>query len=70
MEALDRIKERSERIETVLIIGDVLKDSEALRSFEAIDAFFEISPAEAGKSTHVKSGILALKRKVDLLARH
>lgn len=64
MEKLDRIKKRSERIETVPITGDVLKDSEALRSLGPVDAFFDISPAEAGKSTHIKSGILGLKRKL------
>lgn len=61
VEALERIKKRSERIETVPITGDVVRDSEALRSFGAVDAFFDISPPEAGKSTHIKSGILALK---------
>lgn len=64
VEALARIKKRSERIETVPITGDVLKDSEALRSFGAVDAFFDISPPETGKSTHIMSGILALKRKL------
>lgn len=28
-----------------------------------MDAFFDIGPPEAGKSTHIKSGILALKHK-------
>lgn len=64
VEALERIKKRSERIETVPITGDVLKDSEALKSFGAVDAFFDISPPKAEKSTHNKSGILALKRKL------
>lgn len=64
VEALDRIKKRSERIETVPITGDVLRDSEALRSFGTVDAFSDISPSKAGKSTHIKSGILALKRKL------
>ena len=63
VEALERIKKRSERIESVPITGDVLKDSEALKRFGPVDAFFDISPPEAGKSTHIKSGILALKRK-------
>ena len=65
--ALERIKKRSERIETVPITGDVLKDTEALKSFGPVDAFFDISPGEAAKSTHIKSGILALKRKSDSL---
>ena len=61
--ALERIKKSSERIETVQITGDVLEDTEALKSFGPVDAFFDISPAEAARSTHIKSGILALKRK-------
>ena len=61
---LETIKTRSERIETVPITGDVVKDLEALKSFGSVDAFFDISPPVAGKSTHIKSGILALKRKL------
>ena len=64
VKTLETIKTRSERIETVPITGDVLKDLEALKSFGAVDAFFDISPPVAGKSTHIKSGILALKRKL------
>ena len=45
------------------ITGDVLKDSITLKTFGAVNAFFDISPPEAGESTHIKSGILALKRK-------
>lgn len=67
--ALERIKERSERIETVPITGDMLKDSGALKSFGPVDAFFDISPPEAAKSTHIKSGILALKRRFDSSSR-
>ena len=70
VEALERIKKRSERIETVPITGDILKDSEALKRFGAVDAFFDISPPEAAKSTHIKSGILALKRKLTSLVGH
>lgn len=54
----------------VPIPGDVLKDSKASRSFGAVDAFFDISPSEAGKSTPIKSGILALKRKLTSLVGH
>ena len=70
VEALERIKKRSEMIETVPITGDVLKDSEALKSFGAVDAFFDIGPPMAAKSTHIKSGILALKRKLTSLVGH
>lgn len=64
VEALERIKKKSGMIETVPITSDVLKDLEALKSFGAVDAFFDISPPEAAKSTHIKSGILALKRRL------
>lgn len=70
VETLGKIKKRSERIETVAITGDVHKDSEALRSFGPVDAFFDISPPEAGKAPHIKSGILALKRKLTSLVSH
>ncbi len=62
VEALERIKKRSGMIETVTITGDVPIDLEALKSIGAVDAFFDISPPEAANSTHIKSGILALKR--------
>ena len=63
VEALEKIKKRSDRIDTVPISADVLKDSEALKSFGPADVFIDISPPAAAKSTHIKSGILALKRK-------
>lgn len=59
-EALDKVAARSERIEAVPITGDVQADAEALRKFGPADAFLDISPPEAVKSTHIKSGILAL----------
>lgn len=51
VEALERTKKRSERIETVPITGEVLKDSKTLKSFGGVDVFFDISPPEAGWST-------------------
>lgn len=60
-EKLAKIKMRSERIETVAITGDVENDMQALKSFGTVDVFFDISPPTAGKSTHFKSGILALR---------
>lgn len=49
VEALERPEKRSGRTETVPITGDILNDLEALKSFGAVDAFFNISPPEAGK---------------------
>lgn len=60
VEALDKVAARSERIEAVPITGDVQADAEALRKFGPADAFLDISPPEAVKSTHIKSGIIAL----------
>ena len=61
VEALRKVAARSERVEAVPITGDVKKDVEALLRFGQADAFFDISPPEAAKSTHLKSGILALR---------
>jgi threonine dehydrogenase-like Zn-dependent dehydrogenase len=49
------------RVEVVPITGNMEADLEALKSFGPIDAYFDISPAAAEKSTHLKSGILALR---------
>lgn len=49
------------RVKTVQITGDVEAETKALRSFGPVDAFFDISPPEAAKSTHIRSGVLALR---------
>ena len=61
VEALKKVAARSERIEAVPMTGDVQKDMEALREFGPADAFLDISPPAAAKSTHIKSGILSLR---------
>ena len=58
---LKNIAASYERVEAVQITGDVAADTKKLREFGTIDAMFDISPPEAVKSTHLKSGILALK---------
>lgn len=70
VDTIDKIKKRNERVESVPITGDVLKDSEALRRFGPVDAFFDVSPPEAGKAPHIKSGNLALKRELTFLVGH
>ncbi|KAH8591773.1 alcohol dehydrogenase [Bisporella sp. PMI_857] len=50
-----------ERIETVQITGDVQVDTKSLQSFGPIDAYLDISPADATNSTHFRSCILALR---------
>ena len=59
--ALEELAKGRERVETVAITGDMAKDLEALKAFGTIDAFLDISPPEASKSTHIKSAILALR---------
>ena len=61
VETLEKIAKVSERVETVPISGNVEADTAALKKFGTIDAFFDISPPAAAKSTHIKSGILALR---------
>ena len=61
VEALKKVAQSSDRIKPVPITGDVQKDTEALQRFGAADAFLDISPPAAAKSTHIKSGILSLR---------
>ncbi|KAI0694514.1 alcohol dehydrogenase [Cytidiella melzeri] len=49
------------RVEIVPIMGDVQQETAALSAFGPVDAFFDISPPEAGQSTHLKSAIAALR---------
>jgi threonine dehydrogenase-like Zn-dependent dehydrogenase len=49
------------RVEIVPITGDSEQETEALKAHGVIDAFFDISPPEAGNSTHLKSAIAALR---------
>ncbi|MCJ1432222.1 hypothetical protein MMC27_001578 [Xylographa pallens] len=60
-DALARVATGFERVEAVPMTGDVVADLKALQGFGAIDAYFDISPPEAAGSTHLKSGILALR---------
>ena len=62
IDALKGIATSLERVEAVPITGDVLADTKELKKFGTIDAMFDISPPEAAKSTHLKSGILALRK--------
>ncbi|KAI9738087.1 MAG: hypothetical protein M1818_005515 [Claussenomyces sp. TS43310] len=62
IEALKTLAASHERIETVQITGDVQADTKSLQSLGPIDAYFDISPPEAAKSTHFRSCMLALRR--------
>lgn len=60
-EKLARLTRLSERVEVVPITGDVEQDTAALKKHGPIEAYFDISPPEAAETTHLKSGILALR---------
>lgn len=60
-EKLKKIAGLSERVEVVPITGDVAQDTAALKKYGPIDAYFDISPPEAAETTHLQSGILALR---------
>ncbi|KAI0841780.1 NAD(P)-binding protein [Hypoxylon sp. FL0890] len=61
--ALAELKKLAEpgRVETVKISGDVQEDVNALAKFGPLDAYFDISPRPASKSSHIKAGILSLR---------
>ena len=50
-----------DRVDYVPITGNMEEQTEALKKFGPIDAYFDISPPEAAASTHFKSCMLALK---------
>jgi len=58
---LKRLQSANDRVEIVQITNDVETDTKALKQFGAVDAMLDISPPEASESTHIKSGILALR---------
>lgn len=60
-EALTRIAATSERVRTVQITGGQGAETAELLKHSPIDAFFDVSPPEAEKSTHIKAAILALR---------
>lgn len=51
----------SGRVEVATISGNVEADVNGLKAFGEADAFLDISPPVAAGSTHIKSGILALR---------
>ena len=65
---LARLKEHVKKgipgasVETLKITGDEHTDTAALQAFGTIDAVLDLSPPEAGNSTHLKSAIMALRR--------
>ncbi|KAF4963069.1 hypothetical protein FSARC_8871 [Fusarium sarcochroum] len=72
-ETLDKVKTLNpERVRTVLNTGDVENDVKELTKDGPLDAFLDISPGKAIKSTHFKSCILSLRRggRVSLMGAH
>ncbi|EIM80633.1 alcohol dehydrogenase [Stereum hirsutum FP-91666 SS1] len=61
VDKLKKVASVSDRVDVVPITGDVEEETAALKKFGPVDAFFDISPPEAARTTHVKSGILALR---------
>jgi threonine dehydrogenase-like Zn-dependent dehydrogenase len=48
------------RVKIVLSTGDVERDTAALKEFGPVDAYIDISPPQAQKSTHIRSAIMAV----------
>jgi threonine dehydrogenase-like Zn-dependent dehydrogenase len=61
VDALKRLSGLSERVKTVQITGDEKGQTEELKKYGPVNAFFDISPPEAANTTHIKSAIMALK---------
>jgi threonine dehydrogenase-like Zn-dependent dehydrogenase len=60
-DVLKKLTAISERVHVVPITGDAQADADALQRLGIIDAVFDMSSPMAGKSTHLKSGILAVR---------
>ena len=63
-DSLANIKKRApypDRVETVAITGDLQAECNELKKYGPIDAYYDIGPAEAYASTHIKACILALR---------
>ena len=64
---VDKLKEMQkqigERVQTVMLTGNVEEDAKALQQYGEVDAYLDLSPPAAGKSTHFLACCLALKEK-------
>ena len=60
-DTLRTLKGLSERVETVRITGDSAEEIAALAKFGPADAYFDISPPEAVRSSHVRSAMMSLR---------
>jgi D-arabinose 1-dehydrogenase-like Zn-dependent alcohol dehydrogenase len=62
MTTLKKVAEHNPRVFPVQLKGNVEEDTATLQQFGKIDAYLDISPAAASKSTHVRSCLMALKQ--------
>lgn len=62
-EVLSNLKATFPRVETVVLSGDVEKDTTAIQAFGPADAFIDFSPTMAKEITHIDSAIRALRRR-------
>jgi NADPH-dependent curcumin reductase CurA len=71
-EGLGKLKSLSRRVETVQITVNQEEEVAALQKLDPADAFFAISPREAGDSTHIKTAILSLSHaaRVSIMSGH
>lgn len=60
LEEFQRVHGES-RVKIVVPTGDVEADTAALKKFGEVDAYIDISPAQASTSTHIRSCFLAVK---------
>ncbi|RYP04027.1 hypothetical protein DL764_004721 [Monosporascus ibericus] len=60
-EVLSRLKATIPRVETVVLSGDIDKDTNAIQAFGSADAFVDFTPTAAQNVTHISSAILALR---------
>ncbi len=63
VDTLKMLSKLSTRVHTVQITGDQEAETAALKKLGPIDAMLDLSPAMAAGSTHLRSGVLSLRRK-------
>ncbi|MCJ1440804.1 MAG: hypothetical protein MMC23_001290 [Stictis urceolatum] len=60
---LEGIRARGKgRVQTLVLTGDLEKDTEAVKGVGKVDVFFDISPPQAKNSGHLKAGILGVRQ--------
>ncbi|ETS81025.1 hypothetical protein PFICI_06027 [Pestalotiopsis fici W106-1] len=62
-DALAKIKSLVARVETVVLTGDLDKDTAAFSAFGPADAYIDFTPFQAQDAPHIGAGIKALRRR-------